>query len=98
MIKEFSCGDINCCGVVLLVSVIILAICFIGVLAIVSKLEAKAYIAQCILRAARHWHKNQRQIILTERRTYQYKDYIRSLLQIKYCGSGQSNTYNGADL
>lgn len=36
MIKEFSCGDINCCGVVLLVSAIILAICFIGVLAIVS--------------------------------------------------------------
>ncbi|GEM_PF-4797229 len=69
-----------------------------GVLAIVSKIEAKAYIAQCILRAARHWHKNQRQIILTERRAYQYMDYIRNLLQIKCCEPGKPNLYADVDL
>ena len=53
-----------------------------GVLAIVSKIEAKAYIAQCILRAARSRQKNQRQIILTERRTYQYKVEAYSKLSI----------------
>lgn len=99
MIKEFSCGDINCCGVVPLVSVGILAICFIGVLAIVSNnrsegLYSPMHIAGSPAPAKESTPNNTDGAAST----YQYKDYIRSLLQIKCCEPGKPNLYADVDL